>query len=830
MKIIYALLFLLHLVAGIAHTAVAQQCLSVPYTDMLYQFPQWDWQVAPVLANNAVNPQYCKTWAVRRLNDGRSDALVINAPWVGAANGTLLRIANEQDYTKAKGWELLRMNLGGVTAVAMPHFILYNKYTGIIRTFFYLDNSAGTYNTGVFVTMEHSTANGGNNSGVLAMTKSPLLTPEKYLSSTDNGDEIITYVTKLTAQVGGWIVADFMAGYDPNSANARYNNQALQFSVHGVTENRVVLTGDFNFVTDKQEGYGFAGKKSAVVTDDPIRSLKTFTATGQKVLGVVDKIGSFADKFAASSLKTSRNTAAVSPQASAIAASNANAAATQGPSAFKKILNTAAGFNAAFGIIGSVVGLLWPDAGAPAAAPVFIPTVSNGSISMTGTITTTYPLYSISVRVPGTPHPFDPSTQTYYDCPLGIFTIKNTPVLALASWGNSYERVETDEFYGTIYEHYTSEWHSYQVNNDLVATYNEAAGLRLQSVQAAIVVEQSRVAVYGDEYMRRQIASGEVIITSDDGVTVTYQTPFIGLGDFKHLSLTVATNERSGTSYGYQHYFSLLPSPAKIYIRVAATLERKNAGVGAAPILYVQDYVPQVDVGGGGQSNPRYDWEAWNPNEPVYSNLLSALAVNAGDTNFNRDYTLPAGTYNAPLVVSAAKDILFPGTNPAGSTAVFDHSGTGTSYLLSNTGIALGPGFSVTPGTDMTIATPLQGWKQGGTPIIESNGPTQCAYNTTAYRVASSKASPTDPGPAQSIDALEVYPNPTRGKFSVTSNDLSGGTITIYDAVGRMVKKIAVVPKSAHTYQVDLAAHGAGFYIVRLQTSTSTTSKKLLVE
>jgi hypothetical protein len=843
MKKIYAWLFLCHLVAGVAYPVAAQQCGSVPYPDMIYRFSSWNWEVPPTLAGNAVNPDYCKTWATRRLNDGRSDALVINAPWVGASNGVLLRIANDQDYTRAKGWELLRMNLGGVTAVVMPHFILYNKYTGTIRTFFYLDNSAGTYTNGAFVSMSHSSANGGNNSGVLALAKKTLLTPEKYLSSTNNDDEIITYVTKLTSQNGGWIVADFTAGYDPNSANSRYNSQALEFSVYGVTKNELVLKGDFNFKTDKEDGLGFAGKKAAVVKDDPAKGAKTFLATGQKVLGVVDKVNSFAEKFAAKSLKTSRNVAAVSPKASTVATANANTATTQGPSAFKTILNTAAGFNAAFGIIGSVVGLLWPDTSAPA-APVFTPTVSNGSITLSGTITTTYPLYSISVRVPGTPHSSDPSTQTYYDCALGIFTIKNTPVLNVGTWEAATDIKAYEDYYVPV----NTRWNSYQVGNDLTATYNEAAGLNLLSVQAAIVVEQKRDVVYRDLYMKQQINSGEVIIVADDDSIVTYQTPFTKLGDFKYQSLTIASGEADEDGYPDKR-----PSPAKIYIRIAAMLQRKNAVAGASPILYVQDYEPQL--GGNGASsvrlNPRYP-SATTPFEPIYTNLLSGLAVNASTPRSlyndaaNYDYTLPgtyapyyvygagyvssnAGDYNSPVVVSASKDILFPGTNPANSTAVINHPGNGTSYLLSNTGVALGPGFSITPGTNVVIATPLQAWKEVGNPaIIESNGPTQCAYNTNAFRVAA----PVVAGPAPLVvtDPLAVYPNPTHGEFSIAIQDPEGGVVTIYDALGKVVERIVIDRLAPHTRKVSLAGRGVGFYVVRLETATTTTSKKLLVE
>jgi hypothetical protein len=826
MKIIYSWLFLCYLVAGIAYTAAAQQCGSVPYQDMLYQFPTWNWEVPPVLPGNSVNPQYCKTWAVRRVNDGRTDALVINAPWVGASNGVLLRIANNQDYTKAKGWELLRMNLGGATAVVVPHFILYNKYTGIIRTFFYLDNSGGTYTNGAFVTMSHSSANGGNSSGILALANKKILTPEKYLSSSDNDDEIITYVTKLTSTLGGWIVADFPAGYDPNSTNPRYSSASLEFAVQGVTTSNLTIAGDFVFTTDKQDGYGFAGKKAAVVTDDPVKRIKTYLATGQKVLGVVDKVDEFAKKFAASSLVTSSNSSAVghlagTEQAGTIASNNASTASTAGPSFLKTILNTASGFNAAFGVLGSVMGLIWPDAGGSS----FTPTVSNGSLTLTGTITTTYPLFSLSMRVPGTPHPYDGSTQTYYDCALGLFTIKNTPVLTRANT--------------MVYPPYSAplRWSSYQVSNDLVAAYNEAAGLTLQSVQAAIVIKQTKSSDYdigGDEMFRQQLASGEIIIVASDDSTITYQTPFIGLGNFKFQSITTAhTSGTSGVASNDAAY--------RISIRIAAMLQRKNAAPGAAPILYVQDYAPQI-VSGAGKPNPNYGDFTIRPIQRVFDNLASVLVGVRKAPNLYPPFNyFLAGTpdpyyasttpptantvFSSPITISSAYNILL---TPSDYSTVIDHPNKGTSYLLASNNIDLGNTFAVTPNTEVVISTSLQAWKDVGTPAFtESNGTQQCAYNAVAYRMAAPEPVKPESTP---VEALAIYPNPTHGQFSVTTNDLSGGTLTIYDALGKIVKRIKVAPLNSHTYQVDLAGRGVGFYVVRLETATTTTSKKLLVE
>ncbi|UOQ52528.1 T9SS type A sorting domain-containing protein [Hymenobacter cellulosivorans] len=783
---------------------------------MIYQFANWNWEIP------RSDPNYCKTWAIRRPNDGRSDAVVIESPWVGPRNGILALIARNQDYTKAKGWELLRMDFGGVTANPMPYFILYNKYTGTLRTFFYLNNQGGTYTTGATVTMGHSSANGSRNPGVLAMSRETLLTPEAYTAATDANDEIVTYVTKMTDQEG-WIVADFTIGFDPNIGSSAYYGTALQFKVQGVVTNNINLKGEFNFKTSQDDGISFAGKDSQTqkTGSGPTASERKFLANSKKVFGVVDDITKFVDKFAAKATKTAKNTAAVSPSASD-AASKIAAIATAdktSPSVFKKVLNVLGATGTALGIIGNVVGLLWPEEKAPAVAPPFTPTVSNGSIILTGSITTTYPLYSITVQTPGAQHFNDGKSQTYYNCALGLFSIKNTPRVNSATWRYTYDTAPYEDYYVELFYDRTS----LQVANNLVATYNEAAGLKLVSAQAAIVVEQKREDVYADPYMRQQIASGEIVIDVDNDTTVMYQTPFIDLGNFRNQAITVASNYAlSELSYKPNYY----TSPYKVSVRIKAILQRKNATLDEAPIYYVQDYAITDQGPSAGVYNPRVNntpfWTG-NPIEPAFSNLLSGLAQNAPG-QFLSDYTLPAGTYSSPLVVSAAKDILFPGTNPAGSSATFDHPGNGTSYLLSNTGISLGEGFSVRAGTNFVATTPLQGWKQGGQALVESNGPNQCPYNPDAYRILA--AAPLQ----QALTGLAIYPNPTQGEFSITAKSYVGGTLTIYDGLGKQVEKIDLSFLGEHTYRVNLTGHAPGLYIVRMRTGQTTVSQKLLLQ
>ena len=131
-------------------TAGAQPtiCQDVDPTNMISDFASWHWEV------DRNDPTYCNTWAIR--TGGNTKGKVYGAPWLHAQNGVLARIAADKDYTPAAGWVLLRMDLGGKTVVNIPYFILYNKYTSMIRSYFWLNNSAGTYNNGAVITLSHS--------------------------------------------------------------------------------------------------------------------------------------------------------------------------------------------------------------------------------------------------------------------------------------------------------------------------------------------------------------------------------------------------------------------------------------------------------------------------------------------------------------------------------------------------------------------------------------------------------------------------------------------------------------------------------------------------
>jgi|GEM_PF-3714360 len=857
MKKQYFLALLLPLSVGFSRPLRAQTpspCGTVAPTDMTSRsFATWDWETPRTNAQGS-SLDYCRTWAIRRTS--QSDQSVgnpANAPWESAQSGVMLRIGYDKDYTRAKGWVLLRENLGALVPVGTPYFVLYNKYTGLIRTYFYVDNSHGEYVNGAVVTMSHSSVN-AQSTGVLALSNTQLLAAEKYSQRTDQNSDVVSYVAKLSSQQASWIVAEFNTAFDPNAGDSRFAGNALEFAVQGIKRSELSLDGTLNFKTDAQEGYAVAGKRGDVIQDvspptnsDPASGTKKFLATGKKILGAVKPED--AEKFFKSvNEKATKLLYAPSSQRAGnqgrleVFSKVANATQATGGllKTVKNVLSVAGGVSTAFGIIGSVVGFLWPDkdAATEPQAPAFTPTVSTGSISLSGSITTTYPLANIVVQVPGTQHLGNGSTQSYYDCKLGIFTIKNTPVLNKLPW--DYEagtKTDYDPCYIENAGGCQGEWvtqpvydhlESYQVSNDIIASYNQAAGLTLLSVEAALVAESSGEPFYPEgyysysntetrsirDYMQDQFQAGvvELIRLDADKGTHTFQTPFVSLACFKNMSITV----KPGTT---------------VSVRVKAILRPTDQPTDSPPVYYVQDYAVGVNTTGVVATNPRYLAGA---NEPPFTNLAAGLDPTKVDLDLSNN-TGNATQFTAPFVFQAMNSVTAAnnGPTPPGTdnSITINHPGSaGVTKLLAGNVVALGEGFSVTPGTSFVARAELIEQLTCGPLQAEATALGSCPYNTGAYpRVALATEQADE---AAASNDFTLYPNPTHGQVQLELHTAAGTAtaVSVYNVYGSLVQQLEKLPRGQKALQLNLESQPAGIYIVQVTVGQKTISKKVVLQ
>ena len=465
------------------------------------------------------------------------------------------------------------------------------------------------------MTMEHvaGAQNGGQVPATAGLSQSLLRAPDKYLTA-NLEDDLTTYICSYSGN-SAWVMGEFTMLFDPNSKDGKYYQSGLSFKVYGIVNSTIELGGDFRFTTKPTEGYGFSGPTSKVV-DNPGANAKKFLASGAKFLGQFDKLS---DQVKAIHDKTNETAEGLAkfttgPLAKVKQAANFIEQNTRGSSTLKGVLGVASSLGGLFGVAGSIAGLLWPSDTGPTAVTT-APTVSTGSISLKGTIETTTIIGSTFTEEPGVPHNFDVNTnafvrasQPYYDCPMGLFNLRQTPQLAK----RVYPRAKMYSGYrGQVPE---ESYTSYSVQEDLTPVFNQTSGMQVVSVKAAIVQKvrySSLESLFDNLYtptrynlLYAQIEAGNLeAVPFDVGPTNspnddTYlvQTPFVDVGCFKGMAFNAPTD-------------SLTKSPA--FIRIIATLRRVNAAPTDAPYYFAQDYafdaiVPSPANPPGGSSGSGY--------------------------------------------------------------------------------------------------------------------------------------------------------------------------------------------------------------------------------
>ncbi|MEZ4844654.1 MAG: DUF5011 domain-containing protein [Bacteroidia bacterium] len=81
-------------------------------------------------------------------------------------------------------------------------------------------------------------------------------------------------------------------------------------------------------------------------------------------------------------------------------------------------------------------------------------------------------------------------------------------------------------------------------------------------------------------------------------------------------------------------------------------------------------------------------------------------------------------------------------------------------------------------------------------------------------------------------DLMNVYPNPSNGVFNVKVDlpAYQNVEIAIYDVLGNKVAEVANEQAQNSVFNVDLSAHAAGMYFVRMTTNGKTYNQRVVVE
>ena len=368
--------FSLALLLGMSCYAYGQTCPvnSVPAT--------WDWRGSGDYTFYLYGSRYNPVGGVVRKK----------SPWFDTntnENVATFRDQNPKDYESSGGWVLVQQDFGAPGRfINHPYFILYNKYTGILRIFVAISETVAGYNQAA-ISLKY--ADDTRRTAVLGF-----YSDEDYIYPTktfDNSVGEITVGNTYAYDLPYWLHADFVMNYDPCTCNV--SNPSLQFTVRLISESTLTFKAEGNLTPKDNLGRKSDGKLG--FTD---------------ISGSVTKVVKSANDNYTNAEKAVKNLQSIF------------GGSTTEKNKPWELLNFVPGLGYALGLVDGLVGVF--DKSKPNATK---PTAYKMDFEANGTFNTVSNQRVVRWNVPGSSITVVPPTTIQYKNALGVFTLIEKPTV-----------------------------------------------------------------------------------------------------------------------------------------------------------------------------------------------------------------------------------------------------------------------------------------------------------------------------------------------------------------------------------------------------------------
>jgi len=409
---------------------------------------------------------------------GKSDKINISSPFLTNASAytNITNIIQARDYLPEQGWVLLSKVFGCPSNYAetnYPYFMLYNKYTGIIRLFVFNANPIN-YRKAAFVL---SWEKGSDNNSMFAPSEVYRYSNEEYKANRHSG-VIVNYIEDYYSHA--WFVTEIPIGYDPGIDYT--NNIVLRFKIENNTESTVKLNSEFSFETKTA-----TANAQQVNSSDFGNGTYKFLEKGQKFLSKVPDVNKLDEYY--EKINKGLDSTRYSGHSKLQKVVEKTRKIITGKDLRKILTFTSSVATSISGPLGAGISLfssLFFKSNSQAMQLVQVmPTVSTGTGIISGEIFTTTNATSFPLQLPGSNHNY-PNGEVnidglpVYDKPLGVISLERTPRLAQSSKvldrdviKPNYNERETDfDFSMKGYEYITYQLADYV--NIALNTYSDA--------------------------------------------------------------------------------------------------------------------------------------------------------------------------------------------------------------------------------------------------------------------------------------------------------------------------------------------------------------------
>lgn len=602
----------------------------------------FNWQANAYDINN---PQY--QW-----NDAISPYYNTNNPVQ-----SIVEIANAKDMKPEDGWELIHENTGfqwdengnrttrsNADVDGHPSFVMYNKYSSVLRVFVLTPSQFGTLVP--YARFNLTITDGLRGNVIYESTKdSPIISLDNIQNGTD-----VSSVTEFPNDARQWYYADFHVHYDPCQC---LHKSQISISVKLIQRADVTLSGKITGTLVSLEN------NSGSI--NPLSSSFSFSTLAQTI-GKVGMIGykTYKDANSASNFEIghaqSLENAGVmtSQQTQSFEDSWLGTSSGSGQSqtmGMRNIMKSAFflknGIAKGFPYLATAMSLtdyflLGGKKAQSGTNPVFLsPTSLNAEVFLNGAIEISANRARVTFGMPGGTNneEYERKDQPNYNNPLGVFALLNAPkVKGLMQYQPLQEQDAPYRYFWGIKVRA-------KLSEDIKYVVNPAAGLYYEN-QGDVEILGALVFEFQDNQQLQEYNDYNANLNTTFIVDETkrqYRTQYLPIACLKDLDIGFSVVD---------HLDNGIDIP-KVFLKLMVNLKRKDANATTQNVLYVGKYPISGQTFDDINNFNNAFWQL--PNEVV----LNSSNINSDQVAWKK-ITIQQGTTfgSNPIVIRAGEDII----------------------------------------------------------------------------------------------------------------------------------------------------------------------------
>ncbi|TAE72625.1 MAG: T9SS C-terminal target domain-containing protein [Bacteroidetes bacterium] len=478
-----------------------------------------------------------------------------NNPSLARLNLDIAQKPDNLDGHSEDGWLLLYKEIGtSTTGHERPLFVFYNKNKAIMRVFWLLGTRPETYNK---VQVELGYNGVTYRSNLLSAYQMPLPALEKGMKSDATLKVANMYINQNYSPY--WTYAEFPMIYDP--CGCEYETGHIYLTLKGIK------TYDIN-LTIKSQPYSSPSQNATPKAENGFMDFFTEASKVYKVTtglaGTIGELNGGIKKTFGESVSLLTN-----------AQSDLNT--------FGSWLNLIPQVG---GVVNSFISIVDYFSGGgnqkkQATAPTQI--VIMNDLVGTGTMTTELPLWQTSIQTPGAKHISTTSNMPYYDNPLGIMNIVNTPKV---QWTVGSPNIAT---------------YKVKISNDIKFVVNPYLNIDLSKSEIKMSLEVDIKGDYFSDMNHTLYSNGPYVGTNMDRVGRTTNGRYLLSSAYNPINCDVKQKEwyiaytNLPPPYSSDPYVIKNRADPKLSLKIVARLKKYGSNDPATDIVYIAKYAVEEE-------------------------------------------------------------------------------------------------------------------------------------------------------------------------------------------------------------------------------------------